>query len=128
MPTCPDTIEKFKNELKMAIKKATGNKIDLSLSPSAAFTDAILKIRADSGKNVVVLIDEYDQPLISCLSIKNVSEDYIENVQRIFDDFYHVLKGSERIIEKCIITGSARFAKTGMFTGILLFFFIISYS
>jgi len=123
MPTCPDTIEKFSFGLQVAIAKATGHDIVSGRSPSDDLTLSILRINKDTGKNVVVLIDEYDQPLISCLSISNVSENYIEMVRKMLHDFYHVLKDSEKIIQKCIITGSSRLAKTAMFTGILLFFY-----
>eukprot|EP01022_Parablepharisma_sp_SALTPOND_P032619 TRINITY_DN856_c0_g1_i5.p3 TRINITY_DN856_c0_g1~~TRINITY_DN856_c0_g1_i5.p3 ORF type:complete len:271 (-),score=15.34 TRINITY_DN856_c0_g1_i5:1193-2005(-) len=128
MPNCSDTITEFKDELNVAITRATGYETVIGRSPSAALTASILKICKDNEKNCVVLIDEYDKPLHSCLSDKSKDDYFREHVRKILHDFYQTLKDSENFIKKCIITGSARFAKTAMFTGNFFFLAITTYS
>eukprot|EP01022_Parablepharisma_sp_SALTPOND_P032616 TRINITY_DN856_c0_g1_i2.p1 TRINITY_DN856_c0_g1~~TRINITY_DN856_c0_g1_i2.p1 ORF type:complete len:305 (-),score=12.47 TRINITY_DN856_c0_g1_i2:173-985(-) len=128
MPNCPDTIAEFKNAIKSCIEEAIGCPIASDLDSSTALRKTISKIKRETGKICVILIDEYDKPLYSCLSDKSKDDDYREQVRKILDDFYQVLKDSEKLIQKCIITGSARFAKTAMFTGNFFFLAITTYS
>ena len=64
-----------------------------------------------SGK-VVLLIDEYDKPII----------DYLDDIpqananRKILKSFYSVLKDSDPYLELVFITGVSRFAKTSIFS------------
>jgi hypothetical protein len=63
---------------------------------------------------VVVLIDEYDAPIIHYLG-KNIEKAY-EN-REILKEFYTVLKDCDQFLELVFITGVSKFSKVGIFSG-----------
>lgn len=74
------------------------------------FAELIRKL-ADRGK-VVLLIDEYDKPIIDYL-------DEIEQAkanQQILKTFYSVIKNSDPYIEFLLITGVSKFSKVSIFS------------
>ena len=64
---------------------------------------------------VVVLIDEYDAPIIHFLG-KDVAKAY-EN-REILREFYTVLKNNDPALEFVFITGVSKFSKVGIFSGL----------
>lgn len=84
--------------------------------------DCTLSIRLDSlvrkmhrakGKNVVVLIDEYDSPLTQ--NIKN--PDLLEEMRRVLHAFYATLKSLDPYIRFCMLTGVTKYGKMSIFSG-----------
>jgi len=77
------------------------------------FRELLRKLAEARGK-VVVLIDEYDKPLI----------DYLENEQlpiafehqRILKNFYSILKSADPYIQFLLITGVSKFSKVSIFS------------
>ncbi len=65
------------------------------------------------GKNVVVLIDEYDSPLIQ--NIKN--PDLLEEMRRVLHAFYATLKSLDPYIRFCMLTGVTKYGKMSIFSG-----------
>lgn len=67
-----------------------------------------------TGMNVVVLVDEYDNPLFSTF------EDNAENerIRDILKDVYLVFKSEAAIIRFCFLTGVTRFSKMSVFSGL----------
>jgi len=63
---------------------------------------------------VVILIDEYDKPIIDFLDDIPKAE---EN-RTIFRNFYSVLKDSDQYIRLLFITGVSRFSKVSIFSGL----------
>lgn len=65
-----------------------------------------------SSKKAVVLIDEYDKPIIDYLDdLPQATEN-----RNILKSFYSVLKDSDPYLELVFITGVSRFAKTSIFS------------
>ncbi len=64
---------------------------------------------------VVVLIDEYDAPIIHFLG-KDVAKAY-EN-REILREFYTVLKNNDAALEFVFLTGVSKFSKVGIFSGL----------
>jgi len=63
---------------------------------------------------VVILIDEYDKPIIDHITdIKKASDN-----REVLRDFYSVLKGSDRYIKFVFITGVSKFSKVSIFSGL----------
>lgn len=68
--------------------------------------------KASHDAKVVLLIDEYDKPII----------DYLDNLptakenRQILKNFYSVLKDSDPYLELVFITGVSRFSKTSIFS------------
>jgi len=76
------------------------------------FTELISK--AGANERVVILIDEYDKPII----------DFLDDVQKaeenraIFRSFYSILKDADDYIRFLLITGVSRFSKVSIFSGL----------
>ena len=64
------------------------------------------------GKQAVVIVDEYDNPL---LSVINKKEEF-EKVRDVLRDFYKVIKGSETHLRFAFLTGITKFAKVSVFS------------
>ncbi len=66
-------------------------------------------IKQKTGLNTVILVDEYDNPLIT-------SENLTES-KKIYRGFFSVLKSADEFIRFVFITGVTKFAKTSIFSG-----------
>jgi hypothetical protein len=88
--------------------------IDVSLAPTAsAKLKLLIEILAETNK-VVVLIDEYDKPILDHL--KNIEE---AKAQRdTLKSLYDTLKGLDDYLRAIFITGVTKFAKTSLFSGL----------
>ncbi|KZX17494.1 ATP-binding protein [Methanobrevibacter filiformis] len=75
------------------------------------FTDLISEISKKTNKSVVVLIDEYDKPIISNLQNKN-----LEEIQSKLGSFYEVLKTNDQYIKFIFLTGVSKFTKVSVFS------------
>lgn len=69
---------------------------------------------AGANERVVILIDEYDKPIIDFLDDIPKAE---EN-RAIFRSFYSVLKDADDYIRFLLITGVSRFSKVSIFSGL----------
>jgi hypothetical protein len=81
---------------------------------SSRFAELIEKLHKKSGERVVILVDEYDKPLIDNLSNKEV---YSE-VKRTLHDFYQVIKARDEHERFVFLTGVSRFAGLSIFSGL----------
>lgn len=82
--------------------------------PARLFQELIQKLHAKYGHKVVVLIDEYDKPIIDYLT-KDVIETAKVN-RDILRNFYGVLKASDELLRFVFITGISKFSHTGIFS------------
>ncbi len=76
------------------------------------FADLIQQL-AEKGK-VVVLIDEYDKPLVD--NLQNVAE--ARRIREVLRGFYTVLKGMDEYLRFVLLTGVSKFSKVGVFSGL----------
>lgn len=74
---------------------------------------ALLKALSRKGR-VVVLVDEYDKPIIDHLDEPEVA---VEN-REILHSFYSVLKKADPFLKFVFITGVSKFTKTSIFSGL----------
>ena len=81
-------------------------------SVSQRFKNIIEAAYNKTGRRVVILIDEYDKPL---LDIEENKELYVKN-QRILKSFFGNLKSMDEYIRFAFITGVARFSKVSIFS------------
>ncbi|CAK8725097.1 AAA-ATPase-like domain-containing protein [Candidatus Electrothrix laxa] len=63
-------------------------------------------------RQVVILIDEYDKPLID--NLENLAE--ARKIQRLLKDFYTVIKSMDQYVRFVFITGVSRFTRVGVFS------------
>jgi Predicted AAA-ATPase/PD-(D/E)XK nuclease superfamily len=77
------------------------------------FKELIAALETQYGK-VVLLIDEYDKPIIDFLE-KNKIEQAKKN-REVLRNFYSVVKSAEKQLELTFITGISKFAKVSLFS------------
>ena len=75
-----------------------------------AFNELIDKL-AVGGRKVVILIDEYDKPLVNVL---HKPELFTSNREALAA-FYGIMKSRDEQLRFVMLTGISRFAKTGVF-------------
>ena len=85
---------------------------DIDDSLAGRFSNLIQHVSELTGRTVVILIDEYDKPL---LDIEH-NKDLYEKNQRILKSFFGNLKSMDRYIRFAFITGVARFSKVSIFS------------
>jgi hypothetical protein len=68
--------------------------------------------KAATKGNVVILIDEYDKPIIDYLD----DPDKAETNRTVFKEFYSILKDADPYIRLLLITGVSRFSKISIFS------------
>jgi len=78
------------------------------------FEKLIITIYKSYGKQVVVLIDEYDKPILDL--IEDIKQ--AEEVRKQLKAFYSVLKGLDKYIRFVLITGVSKFSKVSLFSGL----------
>lgn len=96
------------------------NEIDrkFSLPPQkgttrARFNSIIRQLREKFGRQVVVLIDEYEKPLLDTLDL-----DFNGKYSGELSDFYSVLKDNDENIKFLFMTGVTRFGHLNIFSGL----------
>ena len=85
---------------------------DLSLA--AQLEELIEQLHESSGKQVVVIIDEYEAPLLSLLDNPNDQE----LIRKELSDFYGQLKGLDSHLRLVFITGILKFSDLSIFSGL----------
>ena len=78
------------------------------------FKKLIIELNKKYKKQVVVLIDEYDKPILDVIEDKTQAEE----VRRTLKEFYSVLKGLDEYIKFVLVTGVSKFAKVSLFSGL----------
>jgi len=79
-----------------------------------AFRSLIQLLSQKHNKKVVVLIDEYDSPIISNLNDIDKAKAIREEIR----DFYRVLKSEEASLRFIFLTGVSKFSKAGVFSAL----------
>jgi uncharacterized protein YlaN (UPF0358 family) len=74
----------------------------------------VIKINKKKRKQVVVLVDEYDKPILDVIEDRKEAEE----VRKELKGFYSVLKDLDEYIKFVIITGVSKFSKVSLFSGL----------
>ena len=83
-------------------------------TPGGMLTGLIERACKKTGKQVVVLIDEYDAPLLDVLH----ENEMLAPMRKVMQEFYQPLKASEAMIRFCFITGITKFSQLSIFSTI----------
>ena len=81
-------------------------------TPAVRFSGLIRRACKKTGKQVVVLIDEYDKPLISTMDNSTLNDD----IRTILKGFYGVLKAEDACLKFVFLTGVTKFSKVSVFS------------
>jgi len=88
-------------------------KDDNEQDPDIRFYNLIRRAREQTGRKVVVLIDEYDKPLLGpSVDLSNTNDDILQ----VLKGFYGVLKSADAELRFVFLTGVSRFAKVSVFS------------
>jgi hypothetical protein len=83
-------------------------------SIAGCFEELIRKAHAASGERVVVLVDEYDKPILD-----NLTEPQTAKVMRDgLRNLYSVIKDADAHIRFAFLTGVSKFSKVSLFSGL----------
>jgi hypothetical protein len=88
---------------------------DVSITGASAsdhFIHLIMALRKKYGSRVVVLIDEYDKPIIDHIAEAKLAEANRE----VLRNFYGILKGQDANLRFAFLTGVSKFTKTSIFS------------
>lgn len=94
------------NEDKFKIEKQSGD-------PAERFADIIYSVTKQTGKQVVILIDEYDKPILDALYTE-----YEEPNRQELRSFYSPLKDCDKYIRFLFITGITKVSHVNIFSGL----------
>jgi hypothetical protein len=109
-----DSVESLHSILSGHLRKyeALYGKNDQEDTLSRRFAGVIQRAYEKTGKRVVVLIDEYDKPMLSAILNEDLSEAY----RIILKAFYGVLKSSGQYLRFLFLTGVTKFAQVSVFS------------
>ena len=94
-----------------------------SRDTGSRFKDILKAAHQKTGKRAVVLIDEYDKPLLDVLDTgfstvvdgeKRLLEDHHRNILK---GFYSVFKGADEHLQFVLLTGVTKFSQVSVFSG-----------
>jgi len=93
------------------LERLWGQKTDTADLPSR-FEAVIKSAYEQTGKKVVVLIDEYDKPLINTMN--DISEN--EEIRILLKSLYGVLKSADAYLRFVFLTGVTKFSQISIFS------------
>jgi hypothetical protein len=83
-------------------------------SVAGKFAELIQVLVAKTGEKAVVLVDEYDKPLLDNIEKPGVQEEIRDGLR----DFYSVIKEQDANLQFVFLTGVSKFSKVSIFSGI----------
>jgi len=78
------------------------------------FKRLILRVAEQTGQRVVVLVDEYDKPILDRIE----QPDIALQIREALKDFYSVIKDSDASIKFAFLTGVSKFSRVSLFSGL----------
>ena len=82
--------------------------------PSLRFQDLLKALHVRTGRRVVVLVDEYDKPILDTLERREVARanrDFLRGL-------YGTIKSSDAHVRFTLLTGVSKFSKVSLFSGL----------
>ena len=81
---------------------------------TSCFSDLIRYAKQKYGQNVVVLVDEYDKPILDNITNPTVAAEMRDGLRNL----YSVIKGQDANIRFAFLTGVSKFSKVSLFSGL----------
>jgi hypothetical protein len=97
---------------KLSKLETVWGKDEKEVSFGQRFDGLIQRAAEQTGKNVVILIDEYDRALTQTMD----NPDLNKQVRDMLKGFFSVLKGADRYIRFALLTGVTKFSKVSIFS------------
>jgi hypothetical protein len=87
---------------------------DTDLSLSGCFRELIYQAYEKYNQKVVILVDEYDKPILDNIENTEIARE----MREILKNFYSVIKGADEYLKFVFITGVSKFSKVSLFSGL----------
>ena len=81
-------------------------------SLSLRFQGVVERAAEQAGRNVVVLVDEYDKPMLQAIGNEALQAEYRSTLKA----FYGVLKSCDQYLRFALLTGVTKFSKVSIFS------------
>lgn len=110
-----DNIEELNNILQTYMRQweeMYGSKEADNTSLSMRFRAIIRAAKEKTGRNVVVLIDEYDKPILQAIGNEPLQNEFRKTLKA----FYGVLKSADADLKFALLTGVTKFGKVSVFS------------
>lgn len=98
-----DTLAKWENEYGTSPTEVT---------PELRFKGIIRRAFEQTGRRVVILVDEYDKPMLQAIDNEKLQDEYRNTLKA----FYSVLKTQDKYIRFALLTGVTKFGKVSVFS------------
>ncbi|MGC8926503.1 MAG: AAA family ATPase, partial [Myxococcota bacterium] len=95
-------------------RRALGVEIGGHTLTNTYLNDLIVRAVEKYGERVVILIDEYDKPILDNIEDPEVAREMREELKNL----YSVLKGADAYIKFVMLTGVSKFSKVSLFSGL----------
>ena len=95
-------------------QKRLGIECEKDIDPQICFERVIKQTAQKYNTQVVVLIDEYDKPILDVIENKPQAQLHREYIKGL----YSTLKENEEYIKFCFLTGVSKFSKASIFSGL----------
>lgn len=111
--TYPESLEERLNEHLVKYEQQYGITNPAS-SPDERFRQVLAQAYQKTGRKVVVLIDEYDKPVLDTMHDDTIRDMHLDSLRA----FYASLKSCDGIIRFCFLTGITKFGQLNVFSGL----------
>jgi hypothetical protein len=110
------TPEALKNKLSTQLSywEKLYDKDDTEIELGDRFGGIIRRAYEHTGQQVVILVDEYDKPMLEAIADEQLQESY----RSILKGFYGALKSMDAYIRFAFLTGVTKFSKVSIFSGL----------
>ena len=113
------TIDSFDDYLKWVLEKAEkdlGIQLTNSKDAKACFQELIWQANEKYKQPVVILIDEYDKPILDCIVKHEKAK--ARAIRDQLKEFYSVIKSNDAYLRFVFLTGVSKFSKMSLFSGL----------
>jgi hypothetical protein len=95
-------------------RERLGVEANRALDIASNFRSLLMDAEKKHGAKAVLLIDEYDKPILDNITEPAIAVEMREGLKNL----YSVIKGADPFIKFCILTGVSKFTKVSLFSGL----------
>ena len=112
-----DSVAALKSALEGKLRRAAkrlGIELSNTKEPAELFEQLIQEAYEQHGRQVVLLIDEYDKPMIDNIADLQLAQQMCDQLR----SFYSIIKAADEHLHFVMLTGVSKFAKVSIFSGL----------
>ena len=91
-----------------------GVELSAANEPAILFQQLLRRVHEHYGRKVVVLIDEYDKPMLDNIDDTELAEQMCKQLR----GFYSIIKATDKHLRFVMLTGVSKFSKVSIFSGL----------